>query len=162
MTVAMTRPAPQRRRIRFNSFDELIAEIDRLHTGGYDRVAEWDLARCCEHMTRVMRASLDGFGHIPVPLWMRCLGRCVFKPAVLLTGRMPRRFPTAKEMVAEDDDVRPEATAVSHCIATIREVAAHDGPFEPSPLFGRMSPAQWRRMHLVHAAHHFSFLVPRT
>ncbi|MGB7158710.1 MAG: DUF1569 domain-containing protein [Tepidisphaeraceae bacterium] len=151
----------KRRRLRFDSFDALIDEIDRLHACGYERTGAWDLPRACEHLTRVMRSSLEGFGDMPVPWIVRAFGRFVFKPTILLTGRMPGGFPTARAMVAEDDDIRPASAAVSHCIATIREVRDHAGAFHPSPLFGRLSPRQWRRMHLIHAAHHLSFLVPR-
>ena len=38
----------------------------------------------------------------------------------------------------------------------------HTGPLYPSPLFGLLPREMITRGHLVHAAHHLSFLVPRT
>jgi hypothetical protein len=62
------------------------------------------------------------------------------------------------EMVsAEDEHLAIEA--ISDTIARVVDPAA---TFYPSPLFGRLSTDQWRRLHRVHAAHHLGFLTPRS
>ena len=38
---------------------------------------------------------------------------------------------------------------------------ADDRKMPASPLLGRMSKAQWERLHLVHAAHHFRWLAEK-
>ena len=35
------------------------------------------------------------------------------------------------------------------------------GPLCPSPMAGKLTRDEWTRLHLVHAAHHLSFLRPR-
>jgi hypothetical protein len=153
----------KRRRLQFATFDALIDDIDDLRACGYDRAGNWDLAHVCEHLTRFMRLSLDGFPpDFRFALPLRVIGSTVVKWTTLATGWIPAGVKAPHpSLEVDEDDVRPEATAASHCIATIREVRDHEGPFHPSPLFGRMPPEQWRRVHLIHAAHHLSFLIPR-
>ena len=150
-----------RRRLELNTIDGVIEEIDRLHARGYERAAAWDLARTCDHLTVMMRWSLDGF---PPEIRFNPLARALVGPvarfAIVRMGWMPRGI-KAPHPALEVADVRPEARAVAHCVATLREVRDHDGEFRASPLLGRLTPEQWRRFHLVHAVHHLSFLAPR-
>lgn len=152
----------QRRRLRFDSIDQAIDDIDALHTCGYERLGAWDLARTCDHLTTTMRYSLDGFPPDTRPmLALKVLGPTLVKWTVLGVGWMPRGVALPHPSLDDAQSVRSEQTAVSHCIATLREVRDFDGPFARSPVMGKLSPNQWRRFHLVHAAHHLSLLVPR-
>ena len=150
-----------RRRLELNTLDAVIDEIDRLHACGYERVASWDLARTCDHLTVMMRWSLDGF---PREIRFNPVARAVVGPvarfAIVRMGWMPRGI-KAPHPALDVTAPRPEQLAVSHCVATLREVRDHDGEFHASPLLGRLTPQQWRRFHLVHAVHHLSLLVPR-
>ena len=44
---------------------------------------------------------------------------------------------------------------------TIRRWQGHTGPLHPSPLFGGNNKDNWLKGHLIHCAHHLSFLIPR-
>jgi len=46
-------------------------------------------------------------------------------------------------------------------VASIRRFAEHPGEMQPSPLFGKMTRDQWTDLHLIHASHHLSFLLPK-
>jgi hypothetical protein len=150
-----------RRKLRYDMIDAAIADIDDLHARGYERLGMWDLSRTCDHLTLTMRMSLDGFPPDTKPFWpLRILGPTVVKWAVLGLGWMGRGAPLPHPSLAIGDP-RAEQTAVSHCIATFREVRDFDGEFARNPVMGRLSAKQWQRFHLVHAAHHLSLLVPR-
>ena len=151
----------KRRPLRLTTIDAAIDEIDRLHACGYERAGAWDLARTCDHLTLAMRMSLDGCPPDTRPFWpLRVLGPTVVKWTVLGTGWMASGVPVPHASL-EIADPRAERTAVSHCVATLREVRDFDGPFHPNPVMGRLSPQQWRRFHIVHANHHLRFLIPR-
>ena len=45
--------------------------------------------------------------------------------------------------------------------AVVERFKGHSGPLHPSPAFGRLTPEQWREVHLWHCEHHLSFLLPR-
>jgi hypothetical protein len=151
----------KRRPLKLETLDAAIAEIDRLHAAGYERVAQWDLARTCDHLTVMMRMSLDGF---PPELRFSWPARTFLAPfvrwSIIGIGWMPPRIPVP-HVSMDPREPRAEQTAVSHCVATLREVRDRDEPFYASPLLGRLSPDQWRRFHLVHAQHHLTFLLPR-
>ena len=149
------------RRLRFNSFDAAMDEIDRLHACGCECLGTWDLAKTCDHLTVTMRMSLDGFPPDTRPFWpLRVLGPTLVKWTVLGLGRMPRGVPLPHPALGVTDP-RAEQTAISHCVATLREVAEAQ-QFKRNPVMGSLSPKQWRRFHLVHTAHHLGLLIPRS
>jgi hypothetical protein len=49
---------------------------------------------------------------------------------------------------------------LQHLLATLDRYDAYSQSLKPSPLFGPLSRSQWDRLHLIHAAHHLSFIVP--
>jgi len=151
----------KRRRLRFETLDAAIEEINRLHASGYERLGSWDLAKTCDHLTVTMRMSLDGFPPDTRPFWpLRILGPTVVKWSVLGLGWMPRGVPLPHPSLGVTDP-RAEQTAVSHCVAALREVRDAE-QFQRNPVMGKLSPKQWRRFHLVHTGHHLSLLIPRT
>ena len=44
-------------------------------------------------------------------------------------------------------------------VQLLRQFRDHRGPLRPNPLFGELSREQWTQLHLIHAAHHLSFLA---
>src|SRR5687767_287287 len=103
-----------RRKLRFDSIDAAIDDIDKLHSCGYSRLGSWDLARTCDHLTLSMRMSLDGFPPDTKPFWpLRILGPTVVKWSVLGLGWMARGVPLPHLSLGIDDP-RAEQTAMSH------------------------------------------------
>jgi hypothetical protein len=81
---------------------------------------------------------------------------------VLRVNFMPRgveapAFMQPAMVSAEDEHLAIEVN--SDTVARVIDPAA---TFYPSPLFGRLSADQWRRLHRIHAAHHLGFLIPRS
>ena len=148
---------PARRPLDFRSFDAALADVDRLRSAGYDAAGFWDLARALEHLTTFMRLSLDGFP-MKYPAVVR-LGGPVIKWWTLRTRRMPAGVKTPRPF--EPSGSVAEAQAVADFRAVVGRVEHPAAAFHPSPLLGRLTPDEWRQLHLIHAAHHLSFLVPR-
>ena len=152
----------RRRQLNFDSFDALAVDVDRLRDGGYTRAGAWTLGQVCDHLSRFMRASIEGFsGPVPLPIrFARAtgLGRLILRRTLKV-----RRIP---EGVKGPADVMPgpaaldERAAVEAFRKAMADVRDHAGDFQPSPLFGPMTAEQWRQIHLIHAAHHLSFLLP--
>jgi hypothetical protein len=79
--------------------------------------------------------------------------------AAYLAKGMPPGKPTMTESVPAPGGNAQEAVAnFQHAANRFDE---HQGPIQPSPLFGAMDKATALRIQLVHCAHHLSFLVPR-
>src|SRR5690349_111112 len=86
------RPAPARRALDFRSLDDVLADVERLRAGGYERLGRWDLATTCDHLAKGFEVALDR-RPLPLPLAFRLLapvvGGWVFR-RLLRTRRMPR------------------------------------------------------------------------
>lgn len=146
------------RKLDFRSYDEILAEIDRLHAGGYSRAGQWDLAQICDHLNYFMLGSIDGH-QFRVPWLFKILfGRLVLK-RILKQRRMKSGvFTPQKPLPAPGGD---EPAAIARLKQTIERRKAHQGELIPSPFFGYLTPEQWCELDLIHAAHHLGFLQPK-
>jgi hypothetical protein len=130
-------------------------DIDRLHRDGYQRAGNWDLGTICCHLADAIERSMDGFLS-RAPLMLR-----IFSPLVLPVVLKVRRIPAGVN-VAEFALPSGEQHADAQ-IARLRKVVdryqLHAGILHPHPMFGRISRSKFDRLHLIHAAHHLSFLV---
>lgn len=150
--------AMKRRKLDFDRFEAVAADIHHLHAAGYMQVGSWDLSRICDHLTRYMRMSLEGFPFAFPWVLRRLVGPAILKPLVLWKHWVPAGAKAPPPLVPEQSP--QESAAVEAAVEMLRRVRNHPGRFAPSPLFGEMSNSQWRRVHLIHASHHLSFLVP--
>ena len=158
-------PAP--RPLTFATVADAPAEADRLRAGGYLRRGKWDLGQICEHLADWMGFALDGFPPTPTLLkpvfWA---ARHTIAPRTLRkaldSGGMAAGVPTDPRTVHPP---APDPAAEAEAVARLRTVAerflAHEGEYAVSPLFGRLTREQCRRMHAIHCAHHLGFLEPK-
>ncbi len=147
-----------RRALRFEDLGQVAEEVKRLRRGGYVRAGKWGLAQVCEHLALALEAMMTGFPR-PFPWWVRWLGGPVVRAWVFATGRFPAGLPTPAG-VAPAADV-DEGAAIHHLLEALERFTRFDGPLAPHPAFGRLSRRQWERLHLIHCAHHLSFLLPQ-
>ena len=149
----------------FADLDAVEREVEHLLAVGYDKAGNWDLAQICGHLGKWLRFPMDGFPKAPAPiramLWLLrvTIGRKKLRE-YLTTGQMKTGTPTLKESVpAPKGD---EAAAVSLFKTTLGRAKTYTGVLQPSPLFGQLTREEWVKLNLVHAAHHLSFLVPKS
>ena len=147
-----------RRTVVFSTYDDAVAEIERLEAGGYERAGQWSLGQVCRHLSYYMRGSLEGIDFRLPWIARKLLGppllRKIHRGDELKAGgqTIPASVPPA--------DLNEEA-AVADTKGLLARLRDFSGELHPSPLFDRLTPDQWRRLHLKHAAHHLGFLIPR-
>ena len=149
----------KRRRLRFASFDDVVADAQRAHAGRYEPLGNWSLGQAVKHLGTAMDASIDGVD-FPAPLYLRVLGRLILRPVILYWQFPPgAKLPpsAAKVLVAKDTTPFDEALRVLR--AGMERLARESGR-KSHPVIGRLSVAQWNRFHLRHAELHLSFFVP--
>jgi hypothetical protein len=146
------------RNLEFRACQEVAAEVDRLHAGGYEKAGTWDLAQVSDHLTYFIQGSLDGFTFRVPWLFKVLFGRLVFR-RILSQRRMKAGVFTPQKPLPEPGG--DEAAAVARLKQVLQKLEAHQGELQPSPFFGYMTPAQWRELHLIHCAHHLGFLIPK-
>jgi hypothetical protein len=152
-----TRKVAGRRQLKFHSYAELLADLDRLGSGPVRQLGNWSVGQNCRHLATVYNNSIDGFTlKFPVPL--RIMAKLFRKR--LLTMSMPAGF---KLPAKTGQSLMPPATSAEEGLADLRAAIARlqtEPRRAKHPLFGELTHQEWDGIHLNHAALHLSFLVP--
>jgi hypothetical protein len=147
------------RELQFKDIAEVVAEVERLHRDGHEKLGQWDLAQVCDHLAYFIRGSLDGHA-FRVPWLLKVLfGRLVLR-RILKTRRMRASAPTPQRPLPSAGG--DEGAAVARLRQELERLQAHQGEMHPSPFFGYLTPQEWRELHLIHCAHHLGFLRPKS
>lgn len=149
----------QRRLLKLTTFDEAIGDIERLRTKGYRQAGNWSLGTTCDHLIKAMEYGLGsepakGFSWI-----MRVTVGKFMLSWVLMRGQMPAGV-EAPDIFVPEEQQSDDPAVIDRCVALLKKTDLHDGPTNQSPIFGNMSLRQFKKLQLVHAAHHLSFLIP--
>ena len=148
-----------RRKLRFRSFDDVLADAHRIHEGNYEALGNWSLGQALKHLGSSMHFSVNGVG-FPVSWKIFILGRLVFRP-VILYWRFPpgaKLPPRAERAIVPSHDTSFEE-GLRALQGGIDHLAADTTNRVPHPVIGNLSVRQWNRFHLRHAELHLSFFV---
>lgn len=148
-------PGPPRRALRFERFDQIMPDVERL-ARGHRMVGNWTLGQMCNHLAGSFRGSLDGFD-MSRHFIKRTLFRRLLRAYTFRYGIPPDYLVDRTLTPAPDAD---PARAIEDLRAAIARYRGHSGPLRSHPLFGRMDRPTWDRIHLIHSAHHLSFALP--
>ena len=157
----MTAATRVRRKLCYASFDDVLADAERLVRAGATTTGSWSLDQILGHLAIAIEKSLDTnpdeLGWKP-PWYIRLAGRYLIKRRILKRG-MPSGFKLPAEV---EDRVVPAAGGdLNAALERLRRAAARlrsDSPRWPHPIFGPMPPDEWNRWHLRHAELHLSFV----
>ena len=145
---------PGRRVLRYESFDAVMPDVERL-LEGHRTVGNWSLARICNHLAAVLRRHVD----LPASTAFDPADRVSEgqKRRVFASGVLPDGIDAPPGVVAESvGDERAEAEGLREAIAYY---LASPGPAIPHRLLGPLTREEWDRFELIHLAHHLSFAV---
>src|SRR5262245_4670699 len=117
----------QRRQLDFHDFDSVAAEIDRLQKNGYDKVGRWDLGVTCDHLSKVMQMSMEGFG-FKGPWYFRLVIGPLIKGRFFRKRTMPEGFQAPKRVLPSEQV--DEKAAVTGCKELLTRVRNHPGEFQ--------------------------------
>lgn len=149
-----------RRTLKFDRLQDSLEEMRSLHESGYDMVGNWDLSKVCQHLTKTLRMSIEG-APFSLPFFLKPITRWILFRSVM-EGR-PTRLPlkTVRQFLPDDSGMVVKDMADYELYSN--KVVADDAPLIANhPVFGRLSQEEWLRFHAWHAAHHLSFLLPRS
>jgi hypothetical protein len=146
-----------RRLLCFQNYDEVLADADALLAKGYQRAGHWCLGQICHHLAATMEKSLDGFPSL-MPWPVRVVARWLVLRSVL--RHAPLRRTVAAPAYLLPPDTNDDRAGLERLRAAVARLKCHVGEMKPSPVFGKLSPDEWREVHLWHCEHHFSFLGP--
>ncbi len=157
-----TKKVAARRTLRFQTIDEIHAELDRClaaeQAGRLKQLGNWTLGQTCAHLAAWIEYAYVGFPMRPVPAPIRWLLRWQ------LRGMLKKGMPAgvmipgvAGGTTGADPISAAEGVARYHAALDRlrREPAVH-----ASPAFGKLTEAERLQLNLRHAELHLSFLQP--
>ena len=152
-----------RRDLKFETLDEVMDEVNRLHENRYQQLGKWNLAQTCLHLNEWMRYPMDGYPKPAPPmrllLWlMKITVGNRWKQRILAEGFKPG-LPTTPNTVYAPDAAE-ETEAIAQLQQTAERLASYNGTFHASPLFGESDRETNMQVQLLHCAHHLGFLRP--
>ncbi|TWU46587.1 DUF1569 domain-containing protein [Rubripirellula reticaptiva] len=151
--------ASAKRSLDFHTSDEVVAEIQRLRSGGYSRTKNWNLTQVCEHLTATMSGGMDGFG-FRLPWILRAtIIKWIFNR--MLKTRKMSSGPTMDRLKPKSDGADDDDAIIDACIATIERAHAFQGPIEKYPFLNELKVEDWQQFMWMHAGHHLGFLIPK-
>ncbi len=171
----------ERRVVRVESLDDLVAELDRIEPAGAPEgeglrvTGNWSVGQILEHLAITMERSMDGFASGPesaaaMPGGIanlaakaqrkRALDREHRLRSRLLTHAMTPGGPS----VGLGEELAPPAQAwtphgAARLRAAVRRIREGHAMERASPTAGAMTRGEWMAFHVRHAALHLSFIV---
>ena len=148
----------RKRRLLFNSANDVREEIEKLQRQDYRKLKNWNLSQICEHLTKTMQGEMDGLG-FRLPWILRKTVGSWLTAWVLRTQSMPSvpTLPSLKPIHQFESD---NDETIRKCIDTLQTVEAFDGSLREYPFVDGITHEQWRQFMWIHAAHHLGFLHP--
>ena len=146
---------PGRRTLRYDDFDAITADVDRL-LAGHQTVGQWSLAQICQHLATMTRLVTDA--PAPPPDTPPPSGDPELKQKVFATGLLPEGIPLPPTLVLPP--LRSEREEAEALRSALDHYAASPGPVIPHRVFGPLSQPEWDQLVRIHCAHHLSFAVP--
>jgi hypothetical protein len=148
-----------RREIRYRNHDEVLADAERLAATGYRQLGNWSLGQVAQHLAKAMTTALDGWKELPA--WpIRVLARLLFKDKAVRGPMQPGFKLPPKVAPFLLPDAATDATGIDALRTAVRRWKA-EPQRHPHGFFGKLTPEEWEKLMLNHAAMHMSFLVPQ-
>jgi len=152
----MTTVLKERRTLHYESLDNFSQDAETLAAGKYETVGSWSYGQILTHLAKTLNASIDGFG-FKAPWLVRTLIAPVMKGR-FLNKPMPSGFKLPKNAAAL---IPPDGVTTDEGLAALRKALARfadETPGAAHPFMGKMTPTEWRHLHLRHAELHMSFV----
>lgn len=145
-----------RRKLHFDDLDQLLADAEAV-TESSTATGNWTPAQIIHHVAFGIKMLNHGID-LKVPLPMKIFGRTMKAFGLHVKPIKPGINPPAAIAAAF---APPADVTLEEAKRILREEVAfaeENGMNHPSPLFGRMSPADCVQMNCRHAEMHFGFI----
>jgi hypothetical protein len=150
-----------RRKLRFESIDEMMAEVDRLvqaeKGGRLKRVGNWTLGQALGHLAVWAEYSYTGPPLKP-PFFIKLIFRLRKRKSLYRPMRAGIRIPGIKEGTLATEPMPLEA-ALPRFQRAIERLKT-EAPTAPNVLFGPLTHDEWIAINLRHAELHLGYLIP--
>ena len=146
-----------RRQVRYETFDAILADAERLATVPTQTLGNWSVGQIYCHLAKSAAVLIDGAPHgAPFPIqWVL---RTFLKKRMLENTVSP-----GFQLPSQSASLLPIATSTEDGLVLLRAATARikqDANRAPRhPAFGPCTPEEWNAWHLRHCELHLSFIV---
>jgi Protein of unknown function (DUF1569) len=157
-----TSKVANRRKLSFQSLDEISAEVERLANAREIRtLGNWSAGQNFKHLAIVMHGAIDGMVlKMPFPMNVLMPVIVLFMKKRFLSKPMPAGF---RMNEAQAKVLIPPETSLEEGLAAIRSGLQRlktETKREPHPFMGNLSRDEWTQLQCRHCELHLSFLDP--
>lgn len=155
--------APQtakRRIVRFDSFEDYLAELERVAGENYQPVGKLSKGQIFKHLADSFTSSIDGFPEgLQGPWIIRKIIGPMLKNRILRTAMKPGiNLPKkASDYHPDRQDFSPDES-LKELLEALKRYQSEGGKVE-HPYIGKLTPQEWDLLHLRHGELHLGFLV---
>ena len=156
-----TKKVAGRRDVRYESFDDLLADAERLAGGSAQTVGNWTVGQILRHLALSIDSSVDGTD-MKIPWLMKKAFMLVMNKEKLMKNPLSPGFKIPKSGQAQ---FNPDpATTTQEGLARLRAAVERyttETSLAEHVAFGKLSREEWDQFNLRHAEMHLSFAVPK-
>ena len=152
-----TKAVEGRRKLRFNSIDEIVADLDFLEGKKLKSLGNWSVGQNLAHLAIGANGGIDGMD-MRVPFFFRLMGKLMKKK--MLNGTMPPGFKVKSEY---ESKLWPANVTEAEGFASLRKALARlktETHRAPSPFLGPMTVEEFNLLVCRHSELHMSFILP--
>jgi len=148
----------EHRKLRFESLDQAIDEIERLAGGSVRTTGSFSFGQILEHLARTLEIVTGTRQPPKASLPMKVLSRLV-KPMVLKKATTGFKLPSnAQSVLWPSEDVSVE-DGLNHLRSAFAQFRSTD-PLPPHVFFGKMTRPQHEQLQCRHFEGHLGFVHP--
>ena len=152
-----TKKVAQRREVHYDSYDDLLADAERLVSGDVQTVGNWTLGQIFKHLAQSLHSSIDGT-NMKFPWLMKKIFLLFMNKEKILNEPLSPGFKIPKKGEAQ---FSPDASvSTEEGLASLRaaiERCQTETSRAEHPAFGELTGEEWDKFHLRHAELHMSF-----
>ncbi|MGY8770882.1 MAG: DUF1569 domain-containing protein [Pirellulales bacterium] len=155
--VVNTKKVANRRKVRYESYDDLLADVDQLASNDLEVLGNWSLAQNLKHLAGAFNGSIDGLD-FKAPFFIGIMAR-LFMKGKFLNDAIPSGFSVPEnlrgDLTAEDSYSLEEGLAIfKAAVARVQTESIRT----KHPVLGNISREEYDKFNLRHAEMHLSFL----
>ena len=156
-----TRKVADHRTLRFESLDQLMAEVERLaeaeRAGQLRRLGNWTLGQTVGHLASWAEYSYTG-APLKVPFFIKWFLRLRKKTFLYSPMRAGVKIPGVAGGTLATEPM-PLDEALGRYRRALERLKV-EPPASPNVIFGHLTHAEWTALQLRHAELHLGFLIP--
>ena len=161
MGLVDTGKVSESRKLRFESIDEVLAEVDRLaeaeRAGRLRRLGNWTLGQVLGHLAAWAEYSYTGTP-LKVPFFIKWILRLRKRKFLYGTMRAGVKIPGVN-----GGTLATQPMSLDEALGRMRRVMERlksEAPTAPNSIFGPLTHEEWIAINLRHAELHLGFLIP--